>query len=172
MGTGLTATYLRSVLDYDAETGVFRWKWRADLSDWDNKRIAGEIAGGSHDKNGRVRIEIMGRAYYAHRLAWLYMTGEWPEGLIDHRDTDAGNNRWENLRPATRSQNTANSKARLGSRSGLKGVSWRKREKKWVARIMKDGKSQSLGYFDKPEDAHAVYAMAAAETFGEFARAG
>ncbi len=164
----VTLERLKEVLDYDPATGLFRWKVKRCNVE------AGQVAG--HHKGPRyIRINIDLVSYRAHILAWLYMTGEWPPRFIDHRDTDKANNRWENLRLATKSQNMANMPAPKSNRSGFKGVSrYRAGDsygKPWQAGISKDGKRMSLGHFATPEEAHAAYAAAAEKFFGEFARA-
>ena len=162
----VTAQRLRSLLSYDPETGEFRWR-EARNGVRDDKR-----AGWVENYNGTryLRIEIGGRKYLAHRLAWLYVTGEWPKGRLDHKDTNGLNNRFENLRPANPSQNAANRGANANNASGYKGVSYHKPSEKWVAYICKSYKNKNLGYFDTPEQAHVAYCKAAKEKFGEYAR--
>jgi hypothetical protein len=179
MATELTAEYLRSILDYDPATGEFRWKTRTpymlgrskySAPKW-NSHFAGRIAG-SVNGGGYRHIGINGKAHQAHRLAWLYMTGEWPKELIDHRDCDNSNNRWENLREATNVENSRNARRRSDNKSGTKGVVWVRRHSKWRAQISDNGKRRYLGYFDadKLNDAAIAYAKAARELHGEFAR--
>jgi HNH endonuclease len=149
-------------LHYDDQTGEFRWLKRT------GPRVrAGQIAGFLNRDRYRL-IAIDGRGYPAHRLAWLYMTGKWRSLVIDHRDGDPSNNRWANLRRATRSQNSANRRVPRHNPWGLKGVSHRRG--KWYANICKRGRKQFLGTFSTPQAAHAAYAKAARNLFGEFAR--
>ena len=103
-------------------------------------------------------------------MAWLYMTGRWPRGQVDHRDLDKGNDRWLNLRVATPGQNNANSRSRKTNTSGFKGVSYHIRVRKYVAQIGHNGKIIYLGQFDDPAIAHQAYAEAARRLYGEFAR--
>jgi HNH endonuclease len=103
---------LRELLHYDDETGVFRW--------W--KRVGDEVRLG--EVAGYVDIRVHGRNYGAHQLAWLYMKGRWARPLIDHRDGNSTNNRWSNLRRATPSLNSANSRRSRQNTCGYKGVSW------------------------------------------------
>ncbi len=98
------------------------------------------------------------------------MTGEWVDE-VDHENTVRSDNRWDNLRAATRGQNRANCGAYKNNTSGLKGVSFYKRTGKWKAQIQASGKKTFLGYFLTKEAAHQAYAHAANEYFGEFARA-
>jgi hypothetical protein len=129
----------------------------------------GDVAG-HLTAQGYWRISVDGRRYLAHRLAWLYVHGEWPAAQIDHVDLDKSNNRFANLREATNAQNKANTRARKDNTSGFKGASWDKRSGRWRARICVVGKDSHLGFFDSAETAHAAYCQAANEAFGEFAR--
>ncbi len=98
------------------------------------------------------------------------ITGEWPNKLIDHIDGDPSNNRFANLRMATFSQNSANSRVHSINASGRKGVFWHKQCGKWMASITIFGKQKHLGLFDEIEDAANAYDRAARDAFGEFAR--
>ena len=152
-----------ALLEYDCLTGIFRW--RVDH----NKMKAGDIAGG-FGAGGYWMIGVDGGRYYGHRLAWLIMAGEWPSGKVDHKDTDRTNNVWENLRPATSSQNLMNSVIKSTNKSGFKGVSWAAHCSKWQAHIRIDGRSTYLGLYENPADAHAAYAAASREFHGEYGR--
>ena len=152
---------LRELLHYDEDTGEFRWLERVA------RRIErGDVAG--IVDQGYRRITIQGRHYRAHHLAWLYMTGKWCSQVIDHRDGNGSNNRWVNLRPATKSQNSANKRLYRNNACGLKGVC--RERSRWRAAINKNGRRFHLGNFLTPEDAHAAYVKAARKLFGEFAR--
>lgn len=164
------AARVRSALHYDPITGEFRWKQRADRNNAWNAHFAGKVAG-CLDANGYRVIGFGGRNYQASRLAWLIVHGEWPKGLMDHRDRNTSYDAIDNLRDATPSQNAANSCAPRRNRSGFKGVSWDKKSAGWRAQIRCDGKDYCLGHFDTPEAAHAAYVEAANEHFGEYARA-
>jgi len=167
--TGLTQERLKSLLHYEPGTGVFTWLvWRP------NGVKIGDQAGTIHKKSGYRLIKIDGRAYIASRLAWLYMTGEWPECLVDHEDTDRANNAWANLRVATNTQNQHNSNVQKNTLSRLKGVHFKsdgQRAKRWGSHIRIGGRLNFLGYFAHPEEAHAAYSKAAKAAFGQFARA-
>lgn len=159
----LTADYVKSILNYDPVSGIFIWiKPRPKIKIW-------SIAGGITEL-GYVKIKIDGKKYLAHRLAYLYMTGEWPKDEIDHVNMIRSDNRWENLRAATRSQNFGNQKKYKSNKSGIKGVSWDKECSKWLAQIQVDKKKIKLGRFDNIEDAENAYAKAALELFKQFAR--
>ena len=107
----LTAEFVRSRLDYSPEDGTFIWRARKEITSQDkgwNQKYAGRPAG-SMDKSGYLTIGFNGKHYRAHQLAWLIITGDWPFGELDHDDRDKGNNRFRNLRPATKAQNAINS---------------------------------------------------------------
>lgn len=160
----LTAEYVRSILSYDEETGQFSYRKRRGY------RSAGQICG-TVKKLGYVAIIINRKAFMAHRLAWLYVQGEWPDGFIDHVNTIKTDNRIANLRVATPAQNNANQPLTSRNSSGFKGVTWHKRCGKWQAAIKVSGKNIHLGLFESPETAHAAYMSAAKEHYGNFARA-
>ena len=160
----LTAGHLREILNYDPETGV--WKWIARTARCIH---IGDVAG-SMKGQGYWQIQIDGHNYFAHRLAWLYMTDEWPTCQIDHINLDRADNHWTNLREATASQNRANIRPQINNTSGFKGVSWKKRSNWWETQIEVNGKGIYLGHFDCPAAAHFAYIVAAEKYFGEFAR--
>ena len=170
----LSAEYLRSILHYCPETGVFTWRERVDAPAWWNTRYAGQRAGKVEPRKhtAYVFIRINGRPYSAHRLAWLYVTGEWPSGEVDHEDGDGLHNWFTNLRDATSTQNKGNSRRRSTNVSGYKGVTRSASGKRWAARIGVDGCQYHLGYFDTPELAHAAYVEAAKKHFGDFVNPG
>lgn len=163
--TRITVARLRQLLDYNPDTGVFRWCEKP------NKRtnigaIAGEIG-----QWGHRRIQINGHRYQAHHLAWLYVHGVWPTGILDHANGKPDDNRIANLRPATTAQNMQNSRRFSTNSSGFKGVDFCRQTRRWRAHIVVDGRYIHLGRFPSPEEAHAAYIAAAVEHFGEFARA-
>lgn len=161
--------YLRSILDYDPRTGILRWKQRPDVPAETNKRWAGKITG-SPDAYGYLRVNIHDSFYLAHRLIWVWMTGDQIAADIDHRDRDKSNNRWKNLRESSRSQNHANRAIGSKNTSGFKGVSLFRRDDTWRAQIQVNGENIHLGYYRTPEMAHKIYCKAAKKYFGEFAR--
>lgn len=169
----LTADMLRQLLDYDPATGIFTWLTKPGderyIRAW-NTRHAGKRAGRDvPNKNGYLEIGIDYKLYLSHRLAWLYMTGEWPSDEIDHKDTNKSNNIWTNLREATGSQNGYNCIVRKNSKAGLKGVSICNGSQ-IMSSICVDGKSIYLGTFATAEEAHEAYKRAAEKYHGEFAR--
>ena len=157
----LTQERLKEVLSYDPTSGVFTWKV--------SKRHVkpGDIAG-SLNAYGYLRVKIDQRAYLSHRLAWFYINGEWPNGLIDHIDCIKTNNRISNLRICDHSENKFNRPSPITNTSGIKGVSWSNRWNKWMAYISINGMSKKIGGFDSKEDAAAAYKKAAIELHGEF----
>lgn len=155
---------------YDPESGEFRW--RGTLSGRGrNAKVAAGVLAGCLDTRGYRIIGLDGKLYRAARLAWLYMTGEWPAARVDHEDLSHANDRWNNLRLATPSQNAANAGVWKSNTSGFKGVSLERRTGRWVAQISCDRRHIYLGSFDAPEEAHAAYVAAAKKHFGEFSRA-
>lgn len=166
----LDHTEIRRIMDFDAETGVFRWRHRADRDHSWNMRHGGEEVGALFT-NGYRYVNLHGRVMLLHRLAWLWMTGSSPEGQIDHINGDRADNRWSNLRLATQRQNSANQGLRTDNTSGVKGVSWDARKKLWLAQIVRDGKNTFLGYHRTIEEAASARAAAEMEQQGDFARA-
>ncbi|MDH7787676.1 hypothetical protein QBD01_003703 [Ochrobactrum sp. 19YEA23] len=171
----ITQDYLKECLAYDPTSGAFTWLERCRshfntaraFNAW-NVRYAGKTAG-SVLENGYVSISIDSRAYRAHRLAILYMTGRMPSDLVDHANLIRSDNRFPNLREATRSQNGAN-RADVYASSGVKGVTWHVHTGKWQARIRVSGNSKYLGLYSELEDAKEAYRLAAHKYFGEFGR--
>lgn len=153
---------LNAALSYDPETGALTWKQSANRHKRWNARWAGKPAG-MITKQGRLRIYFEYQPISVPHVIWLLMTGEWPEHDVDHRDRNPLNNKWNNLRAATRSQNLAN---RRGWGKYLKGV--QKNKNKWRANIKVDGKTTSLGNYDTEQQAHEAYVKKARELWGEF----
>ena len=155
----LDSTYLREVLDYNPETGIFYWKFG-------NKRNtkANQIAGSIHPEGYRF-IWIKDKHHRAHRLAWLYVFNEFPILQIDHINGNKDDNRIVNLRQATHSENQQN-------KHSSKGYSWHKRKQRWEAYIRISGKKLTLGYFENENDAKLARATAKQEhhPFFTFAR--
>lgn len=148
----VNAEELRSAIDYDTETGVFTWK--SDKTGWTR---AGAKAGAMR-KDGYVLISINGKRYLAHRLAWLYVHGQWPSKFIDHIDGNPSNNRIANLREVDQSINMQNQRRALSNnKSGLLGVCWSSNARKWHAQINIDGINTHVGYYNTKEEAHAAY---------------
>ena len=171
----LTQEQLKHFLHYDPLTGVFIWRERTPAMFNDTKqrsaqhrcavwnaRYAHKVAG--RLSMGYIGISINDKKYQAQCLAWLYMMGEWPSHIVDHKNRKKDQNNWDNLRAATKSQNSANST----KRAKLKGVS--KIRDKWRAQIKMNGVYKHLGVRDCPAAAHFLYQIAADNFFGEYAR--
>ncbi len=156
----LTATELRSLLSYNPETGVFTW-----LVDRDRRPFKGRVAG-TTGKTGRRQININGTQYLAHRLAWLWMTGEWPRTVIDHKDLDPSNNRWNNLRLASAAENSRNCRPRP-SKHG-RGIVYHRQSKLWVARVWVEGREIRV-YRKTREAAVEARVSLVSSHYGEFA---
>lgn len=165
----ITFSEAAAALHYDPVTGVFRWRFRADAPATTNGKWAGKVAG-SVGRPGYRSIHLNGNTTFAQRLAWLLMTGEYPDGDVDHINGERDDNRWCNLRCAKRFQNLGNSRLSPTNRSGVKGVSWCKHAGKWVAQISIDNKTTYLGRYTSLEDAKNAYVKAARQRFGDFAR--
>ena len=163
----LTQARLKELLHYDPLTGIFTW-----LVAFPQVGLAvGDVAGGLSgtieqpglNGSGYWRIRVDGLRYRAHRLAVLYMAGKWPEGDVDHRDKDRSNNRWLNIRPATRFQNAQNRSISSNNTSGVNGV-WQK-GRRWCAQINAGGKRHWLGVFFTKEAALLARKEAEARLF-------
>lgn len=157
-----TVEFLRDVLDYGAETGVFKWK--KTLS---QRNPAGNVAG-THDSMGYVTITVQRVLWRGHRLAWYMMTGESPT-IVDHINGDRRDNRFCNLRAATCGQNRANQKVRKDSASGLKGIRKMKERPVWVVRITHARKHHNIGKFKCLGQAIKAHRLAAEKLQGEYA---
>lgn len=156
---------VRELLDYEPETGFFRWKVkrRHGIS-------VGHIAG-SENSSGYIQITIDGRLYVAHRIAWVWVHGSEPPDEIDHINGVRDDNRIANLRAATHRQNSQNRSRRRDNESGFKGVHLHRKSGRWRALIYSNGRNIHLGLFATREKAYAAYVAAARQLFGDFARA-
>ena len=172
---------IRKLLDYDPDTGALTWKPRTpdmfedeahsaehNCAKW-NARYSGRETGTPYT-GGYLAVGFGGRRFLAHRVAWAFVNGEWPKAQIDHIDGNRANNRIKNLRGADHSSNGANRVAPATNKSGAKGVSWSKKERKWIAHIRVKNRSLRLGGFHSVEEAASAYAEASRKHFGEFSR--
>ena len=161
----LTQSRLKDLIHYDPHTGAFTWaKARPGAA-------LGAPCGRVSKTTGYRDIGVDKKLHRANRLAWLYMTGEWPDGQVDHKNRIKHDDRWDNLRLATRSQNGANVDTKESNTSGHVGVSWDKGRQKWLAQIRIGGIKKNLGRFTEKADAIAKYQEAAKSEFGEFSNA-
>jgi hypothetical protein len=157
--------YIASLLEYEAGTGIFRWtKTRVGAR-------AGKIAG-TLDANGYLKIRIYGRFYMAHRLAWLFAYGHWPDGPIDHINRSPSDNRLPNLRACSAAENNRNTGARRDNTSGVKGVGWNRQKGAWRVRIKAAGKEVHGGFFKDIEDAKRAIRELRNQLHGDFANHG
>ena len=169
---------IHQLLRYNAETGGLIWLPRSEELILDNNKraiwnskFAGKIAGyvrPSMKGAGYLHIGVQRSIFKAHRLVWLHVCGEPVPDMIDHKDHDQLNNRIENLRASTMSQNRANSLVRKDSKTGFKGIHLSRQNRFMV--LVGSGKRRYLGTFETIEEATKAYKEAAAEIYGEFAR--
>ena len=152
----LTLARLKELLAYDENTGSFTW-----ARDW-YRRPFGSSAG-SKNTTGHIQISIDSRLYLAHRLAWLYTYGNWPEGVLDHINRVKDDNRICNIRQVTSSENCQNTSIYKNNTSGHRGISWRKARGKWAASIKSNNQIHHLGFFTKLDDAKNAYIAAASK---------
>jgi hypothetical protein len=180
----ITQKQIKELLHYNPETGIFTWLERtpymfessetrsqnSKCNIW-NSRFAGKKAGNLSKTDQYIQISLFSKNYRAHFLAYLYMTGKHLKKDIDHVNGIRNDNRWINLRPATRSQNLQNAKIPKNNTSGYKSICFDKAKGKWLVRGNLNGKQIFLGYFDNLQDASKFYCEWAKKAFGKFFRA-
>lgn len=148
----ITADQVKEILHYCPETGIFRWRKKMSIC-----TKVGDVAGCARS-DGYVRVQIAGHKYLSARLAWLYMTGQWPAHGVDHIDGDRTNNRWSNLRDVPQSVNMQNQRrARSDNSTGLLGAHRHSNGRGFTSTIIVRGKRHHLGSFQTAEAAHAAY---------------
>ena len=137
-------------------------KWKGKKDD-----LAGTVR-----PDGRIIIQIKQSRLFAHQVVWLLFNDGLPETSIDHKDRDQTNNRIDNLRPASRTEQQGNKGLQKNNSTGFKGVSFKKgvKEKPWVATIKSEGRAETLGYFSTPEAAAKAYDASARNKFGVYAK--
>jgi len=158
---------VREVLWYEPWTGDFYWRVKTG-----DKCVVGAKAGSVSPRRD-VLIGVDGLVYPGHRLAWAWMTGTQPPNVLDHKNMNTWDNRWENLRAATGTENNANRAAQSNHKTGgTKGVYHYPHlpRRPWLARLQSQGVIRLNRYFATQEEAAAAYAEAAKQWFGEFAR--
>ena len=164
--SGLTTERLKQLLNYDSRSGLFTWEIKAS-----SRAMPGGRAG-TVRTDGYLEIQIDGTRFMAHRLAWFYMNGTWPREFLDHINRNRSDNTYANLRECSASQNQYNRPTNRNNSTGLKGVTFKKKENVWVAKIGIDGKSHRIGQYLTAEAAHEAYRRKANELFGEFSSGG
>jgi len=148
---------------YDPDTGYF-----TRILKTDPRTQVGDVAGSKRTRDTYVMVCLKRRAYPAHRLAWLLMTGNWPKDQIDHINRIKADNRFCNLRECNAQQNSRNTAPSPHNKSGYKCVHWRGLAKKWAAIICVDGERIELGLFECRHDAARAYNAKAKEVDSEF----
>jgi hypothetical protein len=159
----MTPETAKRVFNYDPETGILRW------AIYNNKAYPGKIAGHPNSA-GYLKVTYNYTSYQVPDVIWLIIYGKKPDGIIDHIDLDNSNNRLKNLRDATYSQNAANRMPDKRNKSGHVGVFYDTSRFKWLANIMKDGKTIHIGRYNSLEEAVEARRNKQQELFGEFAR--
>jgi hypothetical protein len=167
---------LRQIFDYNPETGEFRHKPRpremfataAAFRTWHSRGFVGNVA--TTGSQGYLLVSIRNKQYLAHRVAYKITYGTEPPPLLDHINMDGRDNRLANLRCASWGQNMMNRPIRSDNPTGAKGVRFRAKTGKYIARIRANGKEHHLGMFDTKEQAHAAYCAASLRLHGEFSR--
>lgn len=138
----ITQDYVQSLLTYNPNTGELR-----NAVDR-NTRAPKNALAGSLTTDGYISVQLCGKKYQAHRLIWLYVTGEWPQQEIDHINRNRSDNRWVNLRVVTRLENSRNTNGHTKSKSGVKGVAYVSSLKKWQVQMRVCGKTHYIGVYD------------------------
>lgn len=154
----LTAEIVRELLSYDPDTGVFTWIKRVA-----HRVQVGSVAGTRCKRH--ARLMILSKQRLAHRVAWLYVHGEWPKNVIDHINRDGFDNRLCNLRDVTQSENLQNASVSRKNKSGVTGVRFDVKRGKWVAEIKANYQNMSLGRFATKDEAVAARRKAEQELF-------
>lgn len=160
----ITVEYVRSILDYDRETGIFVWRAREGEDLW-NKQFAGKRAGTINNRGYR-RLKIKDKPITEHRLAWFYVYGIWPSDQIDHINREKSDNRIRNLRVVTNSENMLNLPPRKLGPETL-GVYYHRRDNAYIASLQVCGKPVKLGRFKTFEEARAARVAAEIKYFGQ-----
>lgn len=147
----ITQEYLKSVLNYNPDTGIFTWLNPRNRP----LKKRGGIAGYINSIKYRV-IKTNGKAYLAHRLAWLYMTGSFPKNQIDHLNKIRGDNRWANLKGVTNAENCRNKSISKNNKSGISGVHFCNQAKRWRVVITFKGVVYRFGSYRLLDEAIEV----------------
>jgi hypothetical protein len=159
----MSAELARELFIYEPDTGLLRWRVRVH-----QRGPVGSVAG-TLTKNGYTRLMYKQSSYLAHCVIWAIQTGSWPEQQIDHRNRVRTDNRWDNLRAATRSQNARNCRISGHNTSGVKGVHFVRSEGKWQASARIGGKVHYFGQHKTLEEAATARRNGVQGIYGDFA---
>lgn len=166
--TLIPASELTRIFEYRSD-GTLVWRHRDDMPiQWRNRYVGRTAGTRTHQKY--IQVSICNRVYKAHRVIWAWHTGEWPTDEIDHINGDPSDNRIENLRPASRTENAINRGVQSNNTSGATGVSWCRKRKMWRSFIGVDGAFIHIGYFQDKNDARDAYSEASARYHGSYSR--
>lgn len=161
----LPPKFIKDIFDYSPETGELRWKFRL------SKRVQLHAVAGSFDDQGRIKIGIRGRDYFAHRIIWVWMTGKWPTKEVDHINENKADNRWTNLRQATPSQNHRNRGMQRNNTTGYKGVTFVKSRNCYIGGVKLNGKRYNCGpTFKTAKEAYEAVCALAKKLHGEWSK--
>ena len=144
----ITQEYLKFILNYNEITGIFTWENRP------SNRIQLKQIAGCEQKIGYITIQINKKHYKAHRLAWLYVYGEWPKNQIDHINGIRNDNRIENLRDVSVRENSSNG---VEHRNNKLIGAYITKDKKWKSQIQINKKLIYLGIYNTELEAHNAY---------------
>lgn len=167
--TRIDIALLRTLLRYEPETGKLFWlergaslftanrfKTAEQQCRWWNGRFAGKEAFTAVHKTGCRHGHVLRELHYAHIVAWALHYGEWPADDIDHEDGNRSNNRAGNMRVVTHQVNMQNKKIYKNSKSGVHGVVWSDKKRRWQAYITVNKRRSHLGYFNNMDSAVAA----------------
>lgn len=169
----LSAENVHDLFRYDPDSGKLFWKHRgleyfqdgprknSTAAAWNTRNAGREIT--RRSSKGYIKPNVFGRDEYSHRIIWLLVNGDWPEGQVDHINGIKHDNRLANLRVVTNQENGMNQRRRSTNASGVQGVGWHKNRRKWQASITIDGRKLHLGLFDEFDAAVAARDAAEAE---------
>ena len=155
----LTQSQLQSIFTYDPFTGVVTWTHGV------SNMPANSIAGCTNQSGYKV-VTVEGKSFRLQRVIWILMFGHIPDGFyVDHINGNKLDNRLQNLRLATNSQNQQNRPAPKNNTSGYRGVTWHKQANKWMARLCHNKRRITIGFYDTPHEAYQAFKNEAKRLF-------